>query len=672
MHFIHTVYRTKSVSIAGLMAAALFSGSPCLNGQTSTQPVLGSRSVPTLTVDGLKFRDLNRDGKLEPFEDWRLSASVRAADLVSRLSLEEKAGLMMHASAPAAGSPEVGMGTAYDLDRASMLIDKNKVATFITRLHGNASTLAEQNNLLQEVAEKSRFAIPLTISTDPRNIFNSILGASNDAGSFSLWPDMTGFGALNDPTVTRHFGDIARREYLAVGIQEALAPQADMATEPRWPRMDGTFGEDSKIDKAMVEAFIAGFQDGEAGLHPGSVMCVVKHWAGYGAMKDGLDGHNSYSRHAVFPGHNFEEHLVPFEGAFAAHVAGVMPTYAILDGVTLDGKPLEPVAAGYNKQLLTGLLRNKYKFDGIVLSDWLITSDCKGECLDGARPGVAPGIKAGEFGMPWGVEALTPEQRYAKSLDAGVDQFGGVADSDLIVKLVREKTVPESRIDLSATRILQQKFELGLFENPYVDPAATGTSVGTAEFKKAALETQEHSMVLLSNKKQTLPLRGAHKVFLVGIDAAAARQAGLEPVASANEAEFAIMRMDAPHQLLHPGYFFGSRQHEGDLDFKPGDAKLAEFETLSKKLPTVVAIYLDRPAILKPIIDGASAVLANFGASDEALLAVVTGRAQPGGGLPFELPSSMAAVAAQKSDVPHDSVAPLFPIRFGLHYEAAR
>ena len=403
----------------------LLAASPCMHAQTARQPALGSHSAPVIEVDGLKFRDLNRDGKLEPFEDWRLSAEARAADLVSRLSLEEKAGLMMHASAPAAGSPDIGRGTEYDLEKSGSLIDNKKVTTFITRLTGDASSLAKQNNHLQEIAEKTRFGIPLTISTDPRNIFNSILGMSSDAGSFSLWPDMTGFGALNDPAVTRNFGDIARREYLAVGIQEALAPQADMATEPRWPRMDGTFGEDSKIDKAMVEAFVAGFQDGETGLHPGSVMCVVKHWAGYGAMKGGLDGHNSYSRHAVFPGHNFEEHLVPFEGAFSAHVGGVMPTYAILDGVTIDGKPLEAVSPSYSKQMVTGLLRDKYKFDGIVLTDWLITSDCKGECLDGATPGVAPGIKAGEFGMPWGVETLTPQQRYAKALEAGVDQFGG-------------------------------------------------------------------------------------------------------------------------------------------------------------------------------------------------------------------------------------------------------
>lgn len=653
-----------AMNLAGLLVATSL-----LCAQPQPQPRLGTRSVPVLSVDGLRFRDLNRDGRLEPFEDWRLPAADRAADLTGRLSLEEKAGLMMHASAPAKGSAEIGRGTEYDLDRTRALIDTNKVNTFITRLSGDGASLATQNNLLQEMAERSRFAIPVTVSTDPRNNFNATLGASNDAGAFSQWPDMTGFAALGDPAVTRRFADIARREYLAAGVEEALAPQADLSTDPRWPRTDGTFGEDAGTAKAMVEAFVAGFQEGETGLHPGSVMCVVKHWVGYGAMKDGLDGHNSYSRHAVFPGHDFQEHLVPFEGAFAAKVAGVMPTYAILDGVSVEGKPLEPVAAGFNKQLLTGLLRGRYGFSGIVLSDWLITSDCKGECLDGAAPGVAPTIRPGQFGMPWGVETLTPEQRYAKALEAGVDQFGGVADSDLIVKLVREGKVPESRIDLSAERILRQKFELGLFENPYVDPAAAGKTVGAPAFRKAALETQERSMVLLTNKKEMLPLKAkGERVFLIGVDAEAAKRAGLVPVARAAEAEFALARMHAPYQMLHPGYFFGSRQHEGDLDFKPGDAQMAELEKLPPTLPLVVTVYLDRAAILTPVVGRASAVLANFGASDEALLAVVTGAAEPMGTLPFELPSSMAAVAAQRSDVPHDSAMPLFPMHFGLHY----
>jgi beta-glucosidase len=643
------------------------------NAQVSgeRQPQLGSRGVPLITVDGLQFRDLNRDGKLEPYEDWRRPAQQRANDLAARLSLEEKAGLMMHASAPAKGSPEIGRGSQYDLDRASEMISGKKVTTFITRLTGPPAAFAEQNNLLQELAEKTRFAIPLTISTDPRNNFKTTVGASNDAGGFSQWPDMTGMAAIGRPDVTRKFGDIARQEYLSVGIQMALSPQADLSTEPRWSRIDGTFGEDPQLVKSMVEAYIAGFQDGETGLHPGSVACVVKHWVGYGAMKDGLDAHNSYSRHAVFSGNALEQHLVPFEGAFAAGVAAVMPAYAILDGVNVNGKPLEPVGAGFNKQLLTELLREKYHYDGVILSDWLVTESCSGECLQGAAAGVAPSITPGAFGMPWGVENLTVEQRYARALDAGIDQFGGVADSGVIVQLVREGKISQARIDESARRLLRQKFDLGLFENPYVDAAKAASTAGQAEFLEVALKAQERSMVLLTNPKLELPEQ-RKKVFLVGVSSAAATSAGLTPVATMAEAEYAVVRLAAPHQNLHPGYFFGSRQHEGDLDFKAGDPQLIEFEKVAGQLPTVAVVYLDRPAILAPVVEKASAVLVDFGASDEAVFAVIQGKAAPEGKLPFELPKTMDAVRAQRPDLPHDSVAPEFPTHFGLSYQGSQ
>jgi beta-glucosidase len=667
---------TRFAALLGLGALGL---AIPLAAQTPAQPHLSSRSVPTITVDGLQFRDLNRDGKLEPFEDWRLSAAVRAKDLALRLSLEEKAGLMLHASAPGLSPGGIGRGKEYDLKQTEELIEKKKVSTFITRLSAEASQLAKQNNLLQELAERSRFAIPLTISTDPRNNFRSTLGAQVDAGGFTQWPDMPGMAAIGDPVLTRQFGDIARREYLAVGITEALSPQADLDTEPRWPRQDGTFGEDPQLSKKLVEAYIAGFQNGETGLHPGSVSCVVKHWVGYGAMKDGLDGHNAYGRVAVFPGNDLKDHLIPFEGAFAAKVAGVMPTYAILQNIEVDGKPLEQVAAGFNKQLLTGLLREKYGFDGVIVTDWLVTDDCKGECLNGAAAGAMPKITPGEFGMPWGVEDLTPEQRYAKALAAGVDQFGGVSDAELLVDLVHTKQVEESRLDESVVRILTQKFALGLFESPYVDPDEAAHVVGKGEFVKAAIDAQERSMVLLSNiqkgggkqgGKPMLPLDPAmKKVYLVGVDAATAGRAGLTVVATPAEAQFAIVRLSAPFQKLHPGYFFGSRQHEGDLDFKSDDPKFVEFEKIAAQVPTVAAVYLDRPAILTPIVASAGAVLANFGSSDEALLAVVLGTARPGGKLPFQLPKSMEEVRAQKTDVPADIADPLFPLGFGLRYD---
>jgi beta-glucosidase len=270
--------------------------------------------------------------------------------------------------------------------------------------------------------------------------------------------------------------------------------------------------------------------------------------------------------------------------------------------------------------------------------------------------------------MPWGVEDLSVEQRYAKALDAGIDQFGGVADSSVIVKLVREGKISEARIDESARRLLRQKFDLGLFEDPYVDPAKAAMTAGQVEFKHVALRAQEQSMILLTNKRLELPER-RKKVFLVGMSSAAATSAGLTPVATMGEAEYAVVRLAAPHQELHPGYFFGSRQHEGDLDFKAGDPQLIEFEKVAKQLPTVAVVYLDRPAIVAPVIEQASAVLVDFGASDEAVLAVIQGKAAPEGRLPFELPKTMDAVRAQRPDLPHDSIAPEFPIHFGLSYQ---
>ncbi len=664
----------------GVAAMAVCATGFAVGQGAAVQPVLGAGSGPVVTVDGLQFRDLNRDGKLEPFEDWRLPAPVRARDLVGRMSLEEKAGLMMHGSAKAMADPageeggkvaaSIGRGSAYDLDDARDLIGRKHVTTLITRLTAAPGQMAAENNKLQVIAAEGRWGIPLTISTDPRNAFTSVTGASNDAVGFSRWPDMTGMGALGDVRTTRQFGDMARQEYRAVGIQEALSPQADLATEPRWSRIDGTFGDVPQRVKAQVEAYVAGFQGGETGLTADSVMCIVKHFAGYGAMKDGLDSHNSYSRHAVQTDASFAQHLVPFEGAFAAKVAGVMPTYAIVDGVTVDGKPMEAVGAGFNRQLLTGVLRGQMGFSGIVLTDWLITSDCVGECLDGAPAGKSPGIVAGKFGMPWGVEGLTPQERYAKAIAAGVDQFGGVSDADLIVALVKSGKVTQARVDASAERLLRQKFELGLFENPYVDASIAGGVVGNPTFRRAALAAQERSMVLLTNKDAVLPVR-SRRVYLVGIDPLLARAAGLISVKTPGEADFAVVRMSAPHQMLHPGYFFGSRQHEGDLDWKADDAELKAFEEAAEKTPTIAAVYLDRPAILTQVAAKAAAVLVNFGSSDEALLQVVTGRVGPEGTLPFELPRSMDAVRAQQAGVPDDSRDPLFTVGSGLRYAAA-
>jgi beta-glucosidase len=652
----------KKAFVAGAIALLLVS-----TAVAQQQPTLDVRTAEVIKVGELRFKDLNKNGKLDPYEDWRLSPAERADDLIRSASMEEKAGLMMHGTAPSVGAGAgMGVGNTYDLDRAKHVINDLKVVTFITRLSGDPSELANQNNKLQEIAESGRLGIPLTISTDPRNHFQFVQGASVAAGSFSKWPETLGFAALNDPRLTREFADIARQEYRAVGIQEALSPQIDLSTEPRWARTNGTFGEDAQISKEMAEAYVAGFQNGEGGINQNSVIAVAKHWVGYGAAKDGWDSHSAYGRHADFSGGHFEEHLIPFEGAFKAKVGGVMPTYSILDNVLVDGKPIEPVGAGFNKQLLTDLLRGRFGFNGVVLSDWLITNDCQGSCLDGEKPGTKPTLNEETFGMPWGVEKLSRVERFAKAVNAGVDQFGGVTNSDILVQAVKESKISEDRLNQSAKRVLVQKFELGLFENPYSDPAKAKSVVGNAEFAAKATTAQARSTVLLENRNSTIPLGPAKKLFLVGVDPKIAEARGFEVVSSPAQADAAVVRLDAPFQQPHANYFFGARQQEGDLDFKPGNTQYGSFLEAAKTVPTIATVYLPRPAILTDVSQKAAALVGNFGMSDEAFFDVLQGKVRSEGKLPFELPTSMDEVSGQASSVPHDTPHPLYRIGYGL------
>lgn len=623
--------------------------------------------APVLQQDGQRYRDLNKNGVLDPYEDSRRTPEQRARDLVARMTLEEKAGVMMHGTARTGGpTGRVGFGGDYDTVANRALIDSNKVNSMITRLQADPATLAAQNNALQRVAENTRLGIPLTISTDPRHHFQFVVGATTQSNGFSQWPEALGFAAIGDTALMRQFGDMARQEYRAVGIHMALSPQADLATEPRWGRISGTFGEDAALAERMVRAYVTGFQHGTAGLDTGSVVTVVKHWVGYGAAKNGFDSHSYYGRVAVFPGKNLDYHIRPFLGAFAAKSAGVMPTYSILEDAKWNGKPVEPVGAGYNKQLLTDMLRVRYGFRGIVVTDWAITWDCNEKCRNGAPAGERPSFA--DLGMPWGVESLSMRARFVKAVQAGVDQFGGTERADMLVDAVRAGELTEAQLDTSVVRVLTQKFQLGLFDNPYVDLAAATRVVGNGAFRAAALAAQRRALVLLENKERVLPLRGAKRVYLQGISADAAAKAGLRVVTDPAQADVAIVRLSAPFERLHPQYVFGQFLHEGSLAFQDGDADYEAFKRVSAAVPTIVTVYLDRPAILTPLKERARAVIANFGVSDAALLDVVTGLASPEGRLPFELPSSMEAVAAQKPDVPHDSKAPLYKFGFGLRY----
>lgn len=631
----------------------------------AADPQVQSRKGPTLTVEGRQFRDLDRSGRLDPYEDWRLSPEQRTDDLVRRMTLEEKAGTMMHASLPGAGSganAAIGVSAdGYDLARVGEMIGQRGITSFITRLALPPRRFAEANNAVQQLGEDSRLGIPVTISTDPRNHFQYVLGSSAQSKGFSQWPDPLGFGAIGDPKVVRTFADIARQEYRAVGIHEALSPQADLATEPRWSRMTGTFGSNPALVSPLVAAYVEGFQHGSNGVARDGVMTIVKHWVGYGAEPDGFDAHNYYGRTARLNDRSFAAHVAAFDGAFRVNVAGVMPTYPILEGVTIDGTPLEQVGAGFNRQLLTGLLRDTKGYRGIILSDWAITNDCGPGCRAPDKP---QGVR--DIAMPWGVETVSEAQRFEKGIVAGLDHFGGVDKPAAIITAVRAGRIAEARIDDSVRRIMIAKFEQGLFDNPYVDPAAAERFAARPEHQRMADAAQRRSQVLLENRSGALPLTGQRRVFIYGLSPDAVNTKGFTVVARPEDADVAIIRMEAPSEMLHPTNFFGSRQKEGRLDFRDGDAGYEALKTASAHVPTIVSVYLDRPAILTNVRDKAAVLLANFGVSDAALMDVLTGRARASGRLPFELPSSMAAVSAQDPAVPDDSAKPLYAVGAGI------
>ncbi len=595
---------------------------------------------------GFAYRDLNKNGRLDVYEDPRQPVAARVEDLLRQMTVAEKAGLLFFQ-----GSVVNADGTLED--RSAPGAPQLVASTQMTRHHMShfnlwaipgARAVAVWYNHLQRFAEQTRLGLPVSIASDPRNHFSHYV-FDLQALDFTQWCNSLGLAAIGDPDLVRAFARAVREEYLAVGIRMALHPQIDLATEPRWPRISGTFGEDAHLSARLAQAYIEGFQG--AALGPDSVACMTKHFPGGGPQKDGLDSHFEFHQGQVYPGGQFAYHLIPFEAALAAGTAALMPYY----GVPMDQTD-ENVGMAYNRAIITGLLREKYGYDGVVCTDW-------GLVTDEAVPGTVWPARA------WGVEHLDRLARVKKVLDAGCDQFGGEHCPELVTELVEKGLVTEARLDQSARRLLRLKFQLGLFDNPFVDPARAGQVFGNPSTTAAGAASQKRALTLLKNEAQTLPLAGRPRLYLKNIDPAVAARYG-EVAATPADADFAILRLATPWQSVDTLNPIARDFHHGDLDFK-GEA-LAEILAVLRAVPTIVVVWMDRPAVIPEISAAARALLADFGATDAAVLDVLFGQARPEGKLPFELPSSMDAVRGQKPDVPYDSENPLYPFGFGLSY----
>ena len=587
----------------------------------------------------MTISDTTATSTVRPWLDADLPVDERVQLLLDAMTIEEKAGLFFHTMIAIGDLEEPN--PVFATPSAREFLETKRMTHF--NLLGAAPTgreIAAWQNALQRLAASTRLGIPVTLSTDPRHSFSENPGASILAGPFSQWPETLGLAATRDEALVERFADIARQEYTAVGLRVALHPQVDLATEPRWARQTATFGEDAELSGRLGAAYIRGFQGASFG--PGSVSTMTKHFPGGGPQKDGEDPHFPYGREQVYPGGEFELHLKPFEDALAAGTRQMMPYYGMPVGTEY-----EEVGFGFNKSVITGLLRERYGFDGVVCTDWGLISDSE------------------IFGQPfparaWGVEHLTPRERMKKVLDAGADQFGGEANPELLLELVAEGEVTEARLDVSARRILREKFELGLFENPYVDEDAADDIVGRAEFRAAGEDAQRASITVLSNNG-ALPFARGRKLYVEGIDAEVAASFG-EVVETPGEADLAIIRLHAPFEERET--MFENFFHAGSLAFS--EQVVAHVREVADAVPTVVDVLADRPPILTPIVEAAAAVTVNWGASGAALLDVLSGAFPAQGALPFDLPRSMAAVEASRPDVPFDTADPLFRFGHGL------
>ncbi len=582
-----------------------------------------------------------------PYQDPTLTTDARVADLLGRMSVEDKAGLMFHAMVSPGSLDAVNPHLPRPSPRE--LVTQRRLTHFsLMGALSDGREFAQWHNELQRLAAEQPLSIPVTLSTDPRHHFTDNPMLSIMSGPFSQWPEPLGLAAIGSTELMAEFADIARQEYVAVGIRVALHPQIDLATEPRWSRIAQTFGEDAELTSRLVVAYIRGFQGDALGKQ--SVATMTKHFPGGGPQKDGDDPHFSWGREQIYPGGRFDYHLAPFRAAIEAGTSQIMPYYGMPVGTEH-----EEVGFSFNRSVITGLLREQLGFDGIVCTDWGLVTDVHG---------------IGPLGTAraWGVEHLHVDDRILKLLDAGVDQLGGEHCSDRLVALVRSGRVTEARLDVSARRLLTEKFRLGLFDDAYVDENAAAAMVGRSEFRAAGRAAQQRSITLLVNAMSsdgspTLPLSRGIKVYAEGLTGDLGGYATIvsEPAA----ADVAVLRMGTPWEPTgHGGYV--DMFHGGSLEFAPDE--LARSLAICSTVPTVIDIHLERPAVLGPLATAAAAIVGNYGIEETALIEVLFGDATPEGKLPFDLPRSMAAVLASHSDAPFGTENPQFRFGHGLRY----
>ena len=693
-------------------------------------PVIEVRSKKAIDIDGYTFKDLNANGVLDTYEDWRESTGKRIADLLSQMTLQEKVGMMMIDTLNADWGGIVSENSKDLIVNQGMtrFIFRNNVTASPVKSErsgfgGQAITVlqaAEFTNNIQSIAENTRLGIPVVFKSNARNHYekNARVGVNAAAGSFSEWPKEAGLAATRDDAVLRHFATAMAAEWKAVGLRGMYGYMADISTEPRWFRNHETFTEDADLANHIITELVKDLQGGPVSPDSGVVL-TVKHFPGGGPQLNGLDPHYTFGKYQVYPAGKFEEHLKPFIGAIDAGVSSIMPYYGIPVDLTYDGVTYQQKGMAFSKAIVTDLLRTKLGFKGYVNSDTGIISS-----------------------RAWGLEDATVSERIAAAINAGIDVLSGFHSNKEVADLVDSGIITEARVNEAVAALLWEQFQLGLFENPYVDATKADQIVGKDQFKRWALDAQQKSIVVLKNTDELLPLpkptlEKAITLLTLGVHSAvvADQKYGGYTVVSGDSltmedmpenADYALIRVEVSNPreataayksndkatggrinhrtgkswgvedgTLLPSFigpdaalddtlmFGGPAPYEADFlsfskmanastwEITPSLDQIQKVMTKVGAKKTIVSIYFRQPYVLdnQSGLKTSGALLATFGVSDTALMDVVTGQSSPQGKLPFALPRSIEAVLNQASDAAGFSDEDtLFPFGFGLTY----
>lgn len=624
------------------------------------QPVLNPRVKQILEADGYQFIDLNGNGALDAYEDWRLDADTRAADLVSQMTVREKIAQMQHPTyLPRSDGKIAPYLKKYCADYG--------IGMLLIRELNSVQTAAETMNTVQEYAEGSRLGVPVLVSMDSVHGLSYVSGATVTGHNLAL-------AATRDEALVTRLAEIARDEHIAIGVRMTLSPESDIASEPRWGRVMETFGEDPDLVTQMVRAQIVAFQNGEDGLNPQGIVACIKHFPGAGPQMDGKD-----TSPIVSDEETLQIHLKPYYAAIEVNVGSVMPYYSV--PLALD---MENSAIG-SKAALQDLLREQMGFEGIIQTDW----------------GMIWAIQEG-LGTMTGEEVSDEEAIIIGVTQSRVDGIGGesIRLIDQMEEMTAEGKIDEAILTAAATRIVKAKFQLGVFENPYCDVDYAVSFVGNEEHTKVNLEAAEKAMTLLKNDG-ALPLtanagqkilvcgpRAGDMMSLVGgwsseqegltIAAAVAQYAGekddvtyiADDVAAiadaAKDADVVIVSVGEPSYQHDPPWSYDT------LEITASQQEILEAVKANAKGQIITVVTGGRPYILTWCDENTNAILEAYYPGQQGGIAIAEtlfGLNNPTGKTPMQFPRDMDSVNDQSGDVSFDLENPLYDYGWGLSYD---